>query len=325
MPSKLVSVIVPIYGVEKYIERCARSIFEQAYENLEIIFVNDCTPDNSIEILNNVIEEYPNRKSQTRIINHEHNKGLAGARLTGLNASTGYYIQNIDSDDYLDQNMIDEMVALAEKESADITICDFMYIYPNLTKHLHVNPSLNPHVLLQQVLTGEVHSSVCNKLIKRSLYFNNDIFPIEGLNMREDLSVMFCLLYFAKKIAYIPKPFYQYFKGNENSYTTTKMNHSQQKNAIQISQLMEEFSNTHNITTKIKQSFEYFHVAILTSILLYGTINSFDFKRPHFLKISFKSILTHPTLPFYYKLVGVLYKFHCNHIIEFIRFISKRS
>lgn len=323
--SPLVSVIVPIYGVAKFIERCARSIFEQTYENLEIIFVNDCTPDNSIEILNNITNEYPNRKSQTLIINHEYNTGLAGARLTGLKASSGYYIQNIDSDDYLDKNMIDDMVALAENEMADITVCDFLYIYPKHTKHLHVNPSLNPHVLLQQVLTGEVHSSVCNKLIKRSLYFDNNIFPIEGLNMREDLSVMFRLLYFARKIAYIPKPFYNYILTNTTSYTATKMSPAHQKNAIHISLLVEEFSKTHQISVEIQKAFNYFHVAILTSILLYGTINNSEFKQPHFLKISFKSILTHPTLPFYYKLVGILFKFHCNYLIELIRQISKRS
>lgn len=321
----LVSIIIPVYKVEKFIERCARSIFEQTYDNLEIVFVNDCTPDNSIEIIYNVLNEYPNRKEQIRIINFKNNQGVATVRKEGLKCITGKYCIQFDSDDSVESTMITEMVRIAEQENADITICDFMYIYPNKSKHIHINPSLNPQILLQQVLTGKVHSSLCNKLIKRTLYLKNDITFIEGLNMREDLSVMFRLLYFTEKIAYIPKPFYHYFKCNENSYTATKMNELQQKNAIQISQFIDDFNNTHEITTRIKQAFEYFHVAILTSILLYGTINNSDFKQPHFLKISFKSILTHPTLPFYYKLVGILHKFHCNYLIELIRLISKRS
>lgn len=321
----LVSIIIPVYKVEKFIERCARSIFEQTYKNLEIIFVNDCTPDNSIEILNYVLNDYPHRKQQTHVINFETNQGVASARNTGMKNSTGKYSIQFDSDDYVESTMIEEMVTIAEKESADITICDFMYIYPNQTKHLHVNPSLNPHVLLQQVLTGEVHSSLCNKLIKRTLYLKHDITFIEGLNMREDLSVMFRLLYFTEKIAYIPKPFYNYILTNTTSYTATKMSPAHQKNAIHISLLVEEFSKTHQISVEIQKAFNYFHVAILTSILLYGTINNSEFKQPHFLKISFKSILTHPTLPFYYKLVGILFKFHCNYLIELIRQISKRS
>lgn len=321
----LVSVIVPVYGVEKYIERCARSIYEQTYENLEIIFVNDCTPDKSIEILNNIINKYPNRKSQTRIINHEHNKGLAGSRLTGLNASTGYYIQNIDSDDYLDKNMIDEMVTLAEKESADITICDFMHIYPNHTKHLHVNPSLNPHILLQQVLAGEVHSSVCNKLIKRSLYFDNNIFPIEGLNMREDLSVMFRLLYFAKKIAYIPEPYYQYFKGNENSYTSSKMNIAQQNDAYKLILLMQRFTTNCPISITLSKFFNYFYIGTLAAILIYGDTKEPQVPLvfpPH--RITIKEIITHPNLHIYRKFACLCYKGKLFYFIKKIQQLKRK-
>jgi len=315
----LVSIIVPIYGVEKYIERCARSIFEQIYENLEIIFVNDCTPDNSIEILNNVIEEYPNRKSQTQIINHDQNKGLAGARLTGLKASTGYYIQNIDSDDYLDKNMIDEMVIIAEKENADITICDFMNIYPNQTKHLHVNPSLNPHILLQQVLTGEVHSSVCNKLIKHSLYFDNNIFPIEGLNMREDLSVMFRLLYFAEKIAYISKPFYNYILTNTTSYTATKMSLAHQKNVFELIRLMQSFFDTNLDTKEFQQAFKFFKAGIICSIALYGDLKYYKQEAFLFKDVCLKDIISKPALSKILKIAGILLTCHLSLTLSILR------
>ena len=88
----LVSVIVPIYGVEPYIEKCARSLFEQSLENMEFIFVNDCTPDKSVEILRQVIEDYPRRYLQIQIIEHEENRGLAMARNSGLLIAKGEYI-----------------------------------------------------------------------------------------------------------------------------------------------------------------------------------------------------------------------------------------
>ena len=209
MPNKinpLVSVLVPVYGVEKYIERFARSIFEQTYENLEIIFVNDCTPDSSIEVLRRVLNDYPSRIPQTKIIDHDRNRGLAAARKTALLASSGYYIQNYDSDDYVDVDMIQQMVALAQREDADIVICDYKQVYESDLHYdyIKVAPSLQLEKCLLQILSGRVHSGVWNKLIKRSLYVENEIFPIEGLNLCEDLAVMYRLVYYAKMINYIP-------------------------------------------------------------------------------------------------------------------------
>ena len=171
----LVSVLVPIYGVEKYIERCVRSIFEQTYQNLEIIFVNDCTPDNSIDILTKVVEDYPKRKPQTQIITHETNKGIACVRNTALSASSGYYILFIDSDDYVDLSIIQRLVMLARTEDADVTICDFFYAYKNYNRHCFVNPSNSSIECMCQVLKGVMHGGLWNKLTKRSLYVNNDI------------------------------------------------------------------------------------------------------------------------------------------------------
>ena len=79
-----VTVAVPIYGVEKYIERCAVSLFEQTYSNIEYIFVNDCTCDNSMGILKSILDKYPERKKQVKIIVHEQNKGLGAARNTAI-------------------------------------------------------------------------------------------------------------------------------------------------------------------------------------------------------------------------------------------------
>ena len=98
-----VSVCSPVYGVEKYIERCARSLFDQTMKNdIEFIFVDDCTPDRSIEVLEAILSEYPERRSQVKIVRHSHNKGLTGARNTALKEASGEYIIHCDSDDWVD-------------------------------------------------------------------------------------------------------------------------------------------------------------------------------------------------------------------------------
>ena len=315
----LVSIIIPVYKVEKFIERCARSIFEQTYENLEIIFVNDSTPDNSIEILNYVLNDYPHRKQQTHVINFETNQGVASARNTGMKNSTGKYSIQFDSDDYVESTMIEEMVTIAEKESADITICDFMYIYPNQTKHLHVNPSLNPHVLLQQVLTGEVHSSLCNKLIKRTLYLKHDITFIEGLNMREDLSVTFRLLYFTEKIAYIPKPFYNYILTKTTSYTATKMSLTHQKNAFELIRLMRAFFDNNLTTGQLLQAFRYFKAGIICTIALYGNLKYYKQEIFLFKDVCIKDIISKPASSRTLKIAGILLTCHLSLTLSILR------
>ena len=319
----LVSIIVPIYGVEKYIERCARSIFEQTYENLEIIFVNDCTPDNSIEILNNVLKDYPHRKQQTRIINFETNQGVASVRNVGIKNSTGKYSIQFDSDDYVESTMIEEMVAIAEKEKADITVCDFMNIYTTHSVHVHVNPSLNPHVLLQQVLTGEVHSSLCNKLIKRALYLKYDITFIEGLNMREDLSVMFRLLYFAKKISYISKPFYNYILTNTTSYTATKMSPAHQKNAFELIRLMQSFFDTNLDTKEFQQAFKFFKAGIICSIALYGDLKYYKQEAFLFKDVCLKDIISKPASSKIQKIAGILLTIKLIPLLLNLRYLRR--
>ena len=99
-----VSVIIPVYGVEKYIERCAISLFEQTLDSIEYIFINDCTPDKSIDILKGIIAKYPKRAPHVRILNMLRNSGQAAVRITGLKNTKGNYIAHCDSDDWVDKN-----------------------------------------------------------------------------------------------------------------------------------------------------------------------------------------------------------------------------
>jgi glycosyltransferase involved in cell wall biosynthesis len=125
----VLSIIVPIYKVERYISPCTHSLFGQTHSDIEYIFVNDYTPDNSIKILLEVLKNYPDRSEQVKILNHEYNRGLAAARQSGLDAATGEYLIMVDSDDWLEIDMIAKMYEKAIKEDADIVIADFYEDY----------------------------------------------------------------------------------------------------------------------------------------------------------------------------------------------------
>lgn len=112
----LVSVIVPVYGVEQFVEQCARSLFNQSLAEVEFIYVDDASPDKSIEKVKKVLKEFPNRETQVKIIHHDVNKGLPAARNTGLSVATGEYVFHCDSDDYVESQMLERLYRKAKSK-----------------------------------------------------------------------------------------------------------------------------------------------------------------------------------------------------------------
>ena len=115
-----VTILIPVYGVEKYIERCARSLFEQTYRDIEYLFIDDCTPDKSIDILKNVMAHYPERASHVTIIRHDVNRGLAAARNSAVANCKTEWVLHVDSDDWLERNAVELLVNKQEETGADI-------------------------------------------------------------------------------------------------------------------------------------------------------------------------------------------------------------
>lgn len=214
-----VSILVPVYNVEDYIEQCARSIIEQTYDNIEIVFVNDCTKDKSIERLLSVLTEYSDKKFS--IINHDQNKGLGAARITGLNHANGDFVMFVDSDDYLEPDAVERMVTKQKETNSDIVVASFTHIFKG-GKHIVENyPHLSHQKLMEKILTREVALNVWAKLFKRSLFTDNDINFIEGINMGEDYATISRLVYYIRNVSYVDQPVYNYIHMNDNSYTST--------------------------------------------------------------------------------------------------------
>lgn len=217
--SALVSVCVPVYGVEHYIEKCCRSLFEQTYPNIEYIFVDDCTPDASIEVVKRVLQDYPFREEMVRIIHHKKNKGLSGARNTALEAVTGEYLMYVDSDDYIDLNTVGALVEKAQEEKADVVFYDMRYVYPRKQYVVHQQLPTTKEKCIRRALTFKVSVCVCGGLYAASLFQATDVKFIEGLNFGEDYVVKPRILYYAHKIVHCKDCYYNYVQYNASSYT----------------------------------------------------------------------------------------------------------
>ena len=220
--SPAVSVIVPIYNVERYIEKCARSLFEQSLGNLEILFVDDCSPDNSIAIIKNILKNYPDRISATRIIRMPANRGQATARRQGIIEAKGEYIIHCDGDDWVDADLYKALYDKALSDDADIVCCDFIIetIKGSTIKTVSLS-SNNGKDIIEQWYHKPMHMSCCNKLVKRSLCIDHKILPWVGLNMWEDNGLFLRLFYYATKVTNITGVYYHYNKQNDTSLSST--------------------------------------------------------------------------------------------------------
>ena len=212
-----VSVLVPVYGVEKIIERCARSLMEQTYDNIECIFVDDCSPDKSVQILETVLAQY--NRLAVKILHNKNNMGVAGTRLAALEASTGDYVLYVDSDDYLEKNAVSSLVEEAGRTNADIVAMDSYFEWNNSKKIYHGAWDNDNLTYSKYLLSGVTLPSLWAHLIKRNLFFDNNIFFVSGLNVGEDYSVLPRLCYHAKGISRLEIPLYHYMQTNVNSYT----------------------------------------------------------------------------------------------------------
>lgn len=219
-----VSVIIPIYKVEKFIERCVRSLMEQTMDNVEYIFVDDASPDDSIQILQTVLADYPGRRNDVRILTHAENKGLPAARNTGLAVATGEYIFHCDSDDFVEKNLLSTLYETACRENADIVWSDYYISYPNNERYLKQPSYDTPEAALKGMLNGKMKYNVWNKLAKRSLYTDNKITFPAGYAMGEDMTMMFLFSY-AHKVAYVGKALYHYVSNNASMTNVPKQNH----------------------------------------------------------------------------------------------------
>lgn len=216
-----ISVIIPVYNVERFVERCIRSIMDQTLtEGVECIIVDDCTPDRSMEIVEEMVADY-HGNIQFKLIYHDHNKGIAAVRNAGLKYATGNYITFMDSDDYVEPDMLEKMYGEAVSKDADIVVADFWMNYVDREIYRSQFVPDDKRQIIKNLINIKLNGFNWNKLFRRSLYTNNQIVYQEGIVLGEDLLVCIQLFFYARKIVGIPQAFVHYVQYNSNACTHT--------------------------------------------------------------------------------------------------------
>lgn len=321
----LVSIVVPIYNSAKYIEKCVTSLLEQTYDEIEYIFIDDASSDDSRAFLDKTIERFPSRKPQTRIISHKVNQGSAMARSAGLHVAKGDYILQADSDDYCTPDYVEKLVSRAEETGADIVVCDYSMIIGDKLKPVKTG------IYCQSVedfnfntMIGILHNGLWNKLIRRSLFVDNDIDFIEGLNMSDDKSVMFRLGYCAKSVAHVDSTCYFYNNSNPIAITNTNIT-KLIPFALSLCQLVDSYFENKELNDRMKQAISFFKKGVEGMILIYSNSRADDIRALG--NTGDADIMEHPFLPYSYKLAVKSYENNCNAgvaIIRSIRRLTKR-
>ncbi len=217
----VVSILMPIYGVELYIEEALRSIFEQNYDECRYIFVNDATPDASMDIFHRIVEEYPHRKGQITLIENSINLGIGATRNILLDNAQGDYLLFVDSDDTLSTNAVECMVVKAQITRSQIVHCcraldreDGQYTIDNTPWPAAAHSTLRAIIEQSHLVPNHIYAL----LIERDLVEQHHLRFAEGVNMGEDYTLLIALLLHAERTAHLHEPLYHYRTARVGSY-----------------------------------------------------------------------------------------------------------
>lgn len=235
-----VSIIIPVYKVEAYIERCVRSLFSQTLDNLEYIFVDDSSPDKSIDKMLQVLEEYPSRKPQVKIIHHKKNQGVSQSRQDGVDSATGEYIIHCDPDDWVELDMYEHLYNKAKETNADLVLCDFIIESSNHKTNISQKPSAYSSEVVQCELFQNLYGATWNKLVKRSVIVNSGIKFNKDLSFCEDLYYFTELLNNELSIDYIAKSLYHYLVLSDSDSLIHRYNNQSFDKDVKLLNLISE-------------------------------------------------------------------------------------
>lgn len=281
----LISVVIPIYNVAKYLPRCLESIASQSYKNLEIILIDDGSTDESGKIA----DEYVKSDKRAQVV-HQKNKGLSSARNTGLRKTTGDYVAFVDSDDYVTVNYIEKLYSVASENGADIATCRFESFSEENIK-LKRSPAwkrvmMTGHESAIDTLIASNATYIWTSLFRRSLFTNHAIEFPEGRTY-EDMATRFQLQYFAAKVAFTNEELY-YYRMRGASITGVKFSETRFNDLLFVVESIKDFNNRYRVTDP--EVINYFDFKMALLILTYLTRESL---RDKSLNKYWKKILKH--------------------------------
>ena len=212
----MISIIIPVYNTAEFIPRCLQSIISQTYTDWEAILVNDGSQDES----GNICDKYAESDYRFKVI-HQSNQGVVVARDNAISNAKGDYLMFIDSDDYIEPTMLEEMQSLAKTQDLDIVWCNFKEIFKDSAVEEYIELDENNEENIKGMLTSRIPGFLWNKLIKKRFWDCCYIQTDKDAVMCEDTYISIQLLANNPQMGIIPMPFYNYVKYNENAATAS--------------------------------------------------------------------------------------------------------
>lgn len=249
----LISIIIPVYNVEKYIESALLSVLNQTYDNIECILVDDCGSDNSFDIVQQVLSRPQYCSNNVKIVRHQCNRGLSAARNTGMECATGDFIFFMDSDDEISNDCLRLHVDCINRTNADFTIGGILLVG---SKSVHIKPipvELENTSPMSSYFQRQWIGSAWNKLYKAKFIYDNSILFEEGL-IHEDVLWTFNIVQKTSKIGVVPEETY-FYKIRPDSITTKKSSPKKIASLIHIIQEMQDSYNKGLIAKSEEVSF----------------------------------------------------------------------
>jgi len=244
-----ISIIVPVYNTEQYLEKCLDSLVNQTFKDIEIIVVNDGSPDNSEKIIKSYCDKYTN----IRYIKQE-NGGLSASRNKGVKQATGDYLMFLDSDDWISADACERIIDKLEETKSDILVAGIYDVYENEIKETNFNEGDELQYFLKS-------PSACNKVISRKLFTENNISFPTGL-WYEDLATTPKYLLYTDEICFLDKPFYYYLQRVGSIMRQTAYNPKLEQIFDSMDHMMEPFYAS-NKFEKFKIELEYLFITHL--------------------------------------------------------------
>ena len=254
--SPKISIITPVYNAERYLSKCIDSIISQSYKDWELLLIDDGSSDHSGEIC----DRYSELDNRIKTF-HKINGGVSSARQLGTDNATGEYIIHVDSDDWVERDMLKDLYEKAVTDNADMVICDYYIDYANKSTKVKQMPSAMDHRTVLKESFLNLHGSCCNKLIKSTFYKENGIRFPENMHLCEDLYVIVSILKRNLKITYIPSAYYHYIQDNNQNSLTKAVNSSYEYDKFLLTEFCKLVSEYTDILKLCRQKFSFQIVA----------------------------------------------------------------
>lgn len=278
-----VSVIIPVYNKERYLDKSINSILNQTYKNFELIIINDGSTDNSFQICN----RFEKADKRIKVIDIENN-GVSNARNIGLKEASGEYIQFIDADDYIEKNMLEKMISIVAEYNPDIIINAIQMVTEKKENINRINPVFYGMTDINKVMenfagiqksTG-IYGYVHNKFIKKSIIDNNNLMFDKDIWLAEDLDFCLDLYKCISSIYFCEEAYYYYLQEAENSSTTSNKKHDylQQAKIILKEKEMLDYKNALN-----KKNLDIVN-SVITGFIISYIHQKFDYNYDQFIK-----------------------------------------